>query len=163
GHGVPARRLRNRARLGIAARHVASGGREGPSGAGRHAQLRRAPRALRVAAGHGRPRDAADAHRAGAVRARLVRRGGDLGHRGRGLVGSACRTALASLPLMGSCWLALALWPARQSLLLDVAWLAATIVVGGGAFWIASVALGMPERTVLLRLYSRRERGLTDA
>ncbi|PYN21604.1 MAG: murein biosynthesis integral membrane protein MurJ [Candidatus Rokuibacteriota bacterium] len=82
---------------------------------------------------------------------------------GRALVSSACRTALASLPLMGSCWLALALWPARQSLLLDVAWLAATIVVGGGAFWIASVALGMPERTVLLRLYSRRERGLTDA
>ena len=82
---------------------------------------------------------------------------------GRALVSSACRTALASLPLMGSCWLALALWPARQSLLLDVAWLAATIVGGGGAFWIASVALDMPERTVLLRLYSRRERGLTDA
>src|SRR5947209_1816526 len=85
------------------------------------------------------------------------RRLGRLG--GRTLVSTRCRTALASLPLLGSCWLALALWPARPSLPLDVAWLATTIVVGGGLFWVASVALGMPERTLLLRLYSRRERG----
>src|SRR2546425_486422 len=78
---------------------------------------------------------------------------------GRALVSSACRTSLASLPLVGSCWLALALWPARPSLPLDVAWLATTIVVGGGLFWVASVALGISERTVLLRLYRRRERG----
>jgi putative peptidoglycan lipid II flippase len=38
-------------------------------------------------------------------------------------------------------------------------WLGATIAVGGTAFWAASVALGMSERTVLLRLYARRERG----
>jgi putative peptidoglycan lipid II flippase len=85
------------------------------------------------------------------------RRLGRLG--GRTLVSTACRTALASLPLVGSCWLALALWPARPSLPLDVAWLAVTIVVGGGLFGVASVAVGLSERTVLLRLYSRRERG----
>jgi putative peptidoglycan lipid II flippase len=85
------------------------------------------------------------------------RRLGRLG--GRTLVSTTCRTALASLPLVGSCWLALALWPARPSLPLDVAWLAVTIVVGGGLFGVASVALGLSERTVLLRLYSRRERG----
>ena len=85
------------------------------------------------------------------------RRFGRLG--GRTLVSTACRTSLASLPLVGSCWLALALWPARPSLPLDVAWLATTIVVGGGFFWVASVALGISERTVLLRLYRRRERG----
>jgi hypothetical protein len=69
------------------------------------------------------------------------------------------RTALASLPLAGACWLALVLWPARPTLALDVAWLGATIVVGGTTFWAASVALGLSERTVLVRLYSQRERG----
>src|SRR5262245_42904768 len=78
---------------------------------------------------------------------------------GRALLSSAVRTVLASLPLAGSCWLALALWPPRPTFALDVAWLGATIAVGGGAFWAASVALGMSERTVLLRLYARRERG----
>ena len=89
----------------------------------------------------------------------LVARGrlGRLG--GRALLSSVCRTALASLPVAGACWLALVLWPARPTLALDVAWLGATIVVGGAAFWAASVALGLSERTVLVRLYSRRERG----
>src|SRR3989442_12785291 len=61
---------------------------------------------------------------------------------GRALVSSACRTALASLPLMGSCWLALALWPARQSLLLDVALLAASVVGGGGGLLDSRVTAG---------------------
>src|SRR5262244_3358568 len=78
---------------------------------------------------------------------------------GRALLSSAFRTALASLPLAGACWLALALWPPRPTFVLDVLWLGATIVVGGAAFWVASVALGMSERTVLVRLYARRERG----
>jgi len=78
---------------------------------------------------------------------------------GRALLSSAFRTALASLPLAAACWLALALWPPRPTFALDVAWLGATIAVGGTAFWAASVALGMSERTVLLRLYARRERG----
>jgi putative peptidoglycan lipid II flippase len=82
------------------------------------------------------------------------RRLGRLG--GRALVSSVGCTALASLPLAGACWLALALWPTQPSLLLDVVWLTATIVVSGACFWIASVALGMSERAVLLRLYSRR-------
>jgi putative peptidoglycan lipid II flippase len=82
------------------------------------------------------------------------RRLGRLG--GRALVSSVGCTALASLPLAGACWLALALWPTQPSLLLDVVWLTATIVVSGACFWIVSVALGMSERTVLLRLYSRR-------
>ena len=85
------------------------------------------------------------------------RRLGPLG--GRALVSSAGRTALASLPLVGVCWLALSLWPAQPSLPLDVGWLALTIVVGMGCFWAASVALGVSERTVLLRLYSRRNPG----
>jgi len=88
-----------------------------------------------------------------AARARLGRLGG------RALLSSACRTVLASRPVAGACWLALALWPSRPTFALDVAWLGATIVVGGAAFWAASVALGMSERTVLVRLYARRERG----
>ena len=63
------------------------------------------------------------------------------------------------MPLAGACWLALVLWPAKPTFALDVAWLGATIAVGGTAFWAASVALGMSERMVLLRLYARRERG----
>jgi putative peptidoglycan lipid II flippase len=82
------------------------------------------------------------------------RRLGRLG--GRALVSSAGRTALASLPLAGACGLALALWPAQPPFALDVAWLTATIVVSGACFWVASVALGMSERSVLLRLYARR-------
>jgi putative peptidoglycan lipid II flippase len=87
------------------------------------------------------------------ARVRLGRLGG------RALLSSACRTVLASLPVAGACWLALALWPSRPTLALDIAWLGATIAVGGAAFWAASVALGMSERTVLVRLYARRERG----
>jgi putative peptidoglycan lipid II flippase len=82
------------------------------------------------------------------------RRLGRLG--GRALVSSLARTALASVPLAGTCWLALALWPTQPSLLLDVVWLTATIVTSGACFWIASVALGLSERAVLLKLYSRR-------
>jgi putative peptidoglycan lipid II flippase len=87
------------------------------------------------------------------ARARLGRLGG------RALLSSACRTVLASLPVAGACWLALALWPSRPTFALDVVWLGATIVGGGAAFWAASIALGMSERTVLVRLYARRERG----
>jgi len=72
--------------------------------------------------------------------------------------------AFASLPLAGACGLALALWPARASFPLDVAWLAATIVVGVGLFWAASIALGLSERLALLKLYPGRTRdGRADA
>jgi putative peptidoglycan lipid II flippase len=84
------------------------------------------------------------------------RRLGPLG--GRALVRSAGRTAAASLPLAGACWLALALWPAHPSLPLEIVWLAGTIAVGVGCFGVASVALGASEHTVLLRLYARRDR-----
>jgi len=89
------------------------------------------------------------------------RRLGPLG--GRALAGSVGRTLLASLPLAGACGLALALWPARASFPLDVAWLAATIVIGAGLFWAASVALGISERLALLKLSPGRARdGLGD-
>jgi putative peptidoglycan lipid II flippase len=75
---------------------------------------------------------------------------------GRALVNAAVRTVLASLPLVAVCWLALVLWPARSTVVIDVAWLAATIAVGAGAFWAASAALGITERTALLSLLRRR-------
>src|SRR3989442_5133225 len=58
------------------------------------------------------------------------RRLGRLG--GRTLVSTACRTSLASLPLVGSCWLALALWPARPALPLSVALLPPPTTGGPG-------------------------------
>src|SRR2546427_279840 len=76
---------------------------------------------------------------------------------GRALVSLAARTLLASLPLAAWCWLALALWPARSSLV-EGAWLAVVIAVGAGVFWVASAALGITERTALLSLYRRRRR-----
>ena len=42
--------------------------------------------------------------------------------------------------------------------MVDAAWLAATIAAGTGAFWAASAALGISERTALLGLARRRER-----
>jgi putative peptidoglycan lipid II flippase len=77
---------------------------------------------------------------------------------GRALLGGALRTVLATAPLAALCWLALALWPARPSFVIDVAWLAATIGAGACVFWAASVALGISERTALLRLARRRPR-----
>jgi len=77
---------------------------------------------------------------------------------GRALLSGALRTLLATLPLAALCWLALALWPARPSFVIDVAWLAATIAAGTAVFWASSAALGISERTALLRLYRRRER-----
>jgi putative peptidoglycan lipid II flippase len=77
---------------------------------------------------------------------------------GRALVSGAARTLLASLPLAAVCWLALALWPARSSFVVEVAWLAVAIAVGAGVFWAASAALGITERTALLSLYRRRTR-----
>src|SRR5439155_1400172 len=72
--------------------------------------------------------------------------------------------ALGLAGFAGSCWLALALWPSRRSLALDVAWLAAAIVVGVALFWGASVALSISERTALLNLFRRREHhGTVDA
>jgi putative peptidoglycan lipid II flippase len=84
------------------------------------------------------------------------RRFGRLG--GRALLSGAARTLLASLPLAAVSWLALALWPPRPSFVLDAAWLAVTIAVGAGMFWAASAALGISERTALLRLARRRPR-----
>jgi len=76
---------------------------------------------------------------------------------GRALVDVAVRTSLASLPLAAVCWLAVAWWPAHPSFATDVAWLAATIAAGAGAFWAASAALGISERTALVRLFRRRD------
>jgi putative peptidoglycan lipid II flippase len=75
---------------------------------------------------------------------------------GRALLSGALRTLLASLPLAALCWVALALWPAQTSFVIDVAWLGATIALGAGVFWAASAALGITERTALLNLYRRR-------
>jgi putative peptidoglycan lipid II flippase len=75
---------------------------------------------------------------------------------GRALVGGAARTVLASLPLAAVCWLALAWWPSHPSLGADVIWLAAAIVASAGVFWAASVALGISERSALVRLLRRR-------
>src|SRR5438067_2333671 len=77
---------------------------------------------------------------------------------GRALVDGAARTLLASAPLAALCWLALAWWPPHPSFVVDAAWLAATIAAGTGAFWAASAALGISERTALLGLARRRER-----
>src|SRR5207245_264847 len=77
---------------------------------------------------------------------------------GRALLSSALRTLLASLPLAALCWLAAALWPARSSFVIDVAWLIATIAAGAGVFWAASAALRITERIALLSLYRRRGR-----
>ena len=77
---------------------------------------------------------------------------------GRALVDGAARTLLASAPLAALCWLALAWWPPHPSFVVDAAWLAATIAAGTAAFWAASAALGISERTALLGLARRRER-----
>jgi hypothetical protein len=70
---------------------------------------------------------------------------------------------LATVPLAAVCWLSLALWPARPSFVIDVMWLGATIAVGAGVFWAASAALGISERTALLRLIRRRRDRDDDA
>jgi len=82
---------------------------------------------------------------------------------GRAIVGGALRTVLATVPLAAVCWLSLALWPARPSFVIDVMWLGATIAVGAGVFWAASAALGISERTALLRLIRRRRDRDDDA
>jgi len=77
---------------------------------------------------------------------------------GRALLSGALRTLLASLPLAALCGLAVALWPARPSFVIDTAWLIATIAAGAGVFWGGSAVLGISERTALLSLYRRRAR-----
>jgi len=80
----------------------------------------------------------------------------------RALASTTLRAALASLPLLGVCWLALVLWPPRAALALDAAWLAATMTVGAALFWLGSVLLGMSERTVLAQMIRRRGRDVTE-
>ena len=80
----------------------------------------------------------------------------------RALASTSLRAVLASLPLLGACWLARALWPARASLALDAAWLAATISIGAALFWLTSIALGMSERAVLVRLIRRRGHDVSE-
>jgi len=77
---------------------------------------------------------------------------------GRAITSLVVRTGLASLPLAAVCWLSLIFWPARSSFMVDALWLSATIAVGAGAFWAASAALGIAERSALLSLYRRRGR-----
>ena len=89
----------------------------------------------------------------------LVVARGRLGRLGlRALASTTLRATLASLPLLGVCWLANVLWPPRAPLLLDAGWLAATITVGAALFWLGSILLGMSERTVLVRMLRRRGR-----
>ena len=65
---------------------------------------------------------------------------------------SAGRTAVASLPLVVWCGLAVALWPTAPTLWMDAAWLGATIAGAVGLFLAASAMLGAPERAALLRM-----------
>src|SRR5207253_1090328 len=80
--GVSARRIRDRARLGVVAGDVASRGGTRPWRAGRHPELRAAPRLLRVGTGHRRARRAPHPDRARALRAGPIRSCRDGGHRG---------------------------------------------------------------------------------
>ncbi len=89
------------------------------------------------------------------------RRLGPLG--GRAVLASTGRTMAASVPLALWCGLALLTWPAG-GLLREAAWLTGAIAGGAGLYWLASVALGMSERTALLRMLPAREpRSAVDA
>src|SRR5256712_632170 len=129
GHGVPPRRLRDRARVGLVARDGPAGGGARDAGRGRHPELLAPPRRVHCAAGHG----------------------------GRALVASVARTLAASLPLLVWCGLAVLVWPGSRSLLVDVLWLGGTIAGAVGLFWSASVVFDLPERTALLRMLPRAE------
>ena len=85
------------------------------------------------------------------------RRFGRLG--GRALLSSAIRTSAASVPLAAWCWLALPILAVRRGLMVDATLIAATIGGGAVVFWLASAALGSPERGALRRMLPGRRSG----
>jgi putative peptidoglycan lipid II flippase len=85
------------------------------------------------------------------------RRFGPLG--GRALLASSLRAVAASVPLAVWCVLALAPLAVRRGIVVDAALLAGVIVIGGGVFWLASVAVRSPERRALSRVLLRRGTG----
>ncbi len=85
------------------------------------------------------------------------RRFGRLG--GRALLASSLRTTAAASPLAAWCWLALPVLEPRRGLAVDAMLLVVTIGGGALAFWLASAALGSPERGTLRRLAPGRRAG----
>jgi putative peptidoglycan lipid II flippase len=77
------------------------------------------------------------------------RRFGRLG--GRTLLASLLRTGAAAAPLGLWCWLALPVLGVRRGLAVDASLVAATIAGGALVFFLASAALGSPERRTLGR------------
>jgi putative peptidoglycan lipid II flippase len=84
------------------------------------------------------------------------RRFGRLG--GRALLDGTARSLAASLPMALWCGALLLAWPAHTSRVVDGLWLAAAVTGGGAAFYLASIALRMPERVALLGALSARRR-----
>jgi putative peptidoglycan lipid II flippase len=84
------------------------------------------------------------------------RRFGRLG--GRALLDGGLRSRAASVPLALWCALLVHAWPPGATRVADAAWLAAAIAGGGGAFYLASALLRMPERVTLLGALSARRR-----
>ena len=71
--------------------------------------------------------------------------------RGQDLLGSAGRTALATVPVAVWCIALAWLWPVAPRALVDAAWLATAVAGGGALFMAASVLVRSPERAALLR------------
>ena len=82
------------------------------------------------------------------------RRFGPLG--GRALLASAARALTAAIPVGAWCMVGGMLLGQRRGVAIDAAILAATIAVGAGVFWIASVVVRSPERTALSGLLPGR-------
>jgi putative peptidoglycan lipid II flippase len=85
------------------------------------------------------------------------RRFGRLG--GRALLVSTLRTVVATAPVALACLAALPLLGVRRGILIDATLLSATIAFGALVFWLASAALGSPERRSLGRMLPGRRRG----
>jgi putative peptidoglycan lipid II flippase len=78
---------------------------------------------------------------------------------GRALLASCLRTGGAALPLAAWCWLALPMLHTRRGFVVDASLLLATIAGGALVFFVASAALGSPERASLVRLVPGRRAG----
>ena len=77
----------------------------------------------------------------------------------RSIAASLGRTVAASIGLAVWCALLLLRWPAAASRSVEAAWLAAAIIGGALAFWLASGALAASERDALAAILpSRRSR-----
>jgi putative peptidoglycan lipid II flippase len=83
------------------------------------------------------------------------RRLGPLG--GRALLASVARIALACVPLGVWCALALRAWPVTTGVG-DALTLLGVVAGGAAVFWVASVALALPERAALTQALRRRRR-----